>query len=72
MDEHSSHQADASSEPGGADEIRAARGAHDSGAGTTGIPEGGEGVALGAGAPSTFEPEEDPAVLPDGDGSETP
>ena len=30
-----------------------------------GLPAGDEGIAIGAGEPSTFEPEEDPASVPE-------
>lgn len=57
--ERSLKHGDPSSEPGGADEVWAA---HDA-PGTGGLSE--EGVGLGTGAPSTFEPEEDPSSVPD-------
>ncbi|MBX9246867.1 hypothetical protein ICW40_18920 [Actinotalea ferrariae] len=62
MSEHeSSHKhGDVTSEPGGADEVAAA---HGSGDGLEGTSD--EGVGLGAGAPSTFEPEEDPETVPE-------
>lgn len=62
-DHESSHKhGDPSSEPGGADEVAAAP--HDAhAAGHEGA--GGQGVGVGVGEPSTFEPEEDPTTLPD-------
>lgn len=62
MSEHeSSHKhGDVTSEPGGADEVAAA---HGSGDGPDGMSD--EGVGLGAGEPSTFEPEEDPDTVPE-------
>lgn len=59
--ERSLKHGDASSEPGGADEVWAA---HDA-PGTGGGGLNPEGVGLGTGSPSTFEPEEDASSVPE-------
>ncbi|WP_182111207.1 MULTISPECIES: hypothetical protein [unclassified Actinotalea] len=65
MSEHTSTGHDATSEPGGADEVAAA---HGDGASADTAGMGDEGVAIGLGEPSSFEPEEDTAPLPDEQG----